>query len=167
MKQLFILVLVSLFTQIGLSQSTTNASILLKDSNGQQVAVQSLENNGKAKVFVFWSNYCAKCKLQMKGMRNIGKNWFEDYNAEIYFVSIENFEGQPYKKLDFLNEFLQEDGVFAYHDQNMNFYNSQSFFAIPSTLLIDKDGNIVNQWTGYDDGLERSVGMYFKKLAEK
>ena len=138
----------------------------LTNQLGHTFQTDSILTNGNPKVFVFWSSYCKPCKLEMKGMRNIGKQWFEDYHAEIYFVSLENYPSKAYQKLEFLQEFLSvEEGVFATHDQSMAFYHSFAGEAIPKTVLLDGKGTLVQQWNAYDDGMERSVGMYFKKLA--
>lgn len=164
MKQLYI-ILVSLFCMC-LGKAFAQNTLQLQATNGEIFKVDELLANNKAKVFVFWSNYCKLCKLEMKGMRNIGKEWFEDYEAEIYFVSLENYPSDTYNKQEFLAEFLTEKGVFALHDQQMKFFNSVSNGSIPTTVLYNSKGELVQQWSAYDDGLERSVGMYFKKLFE-
>lgn len=160
MKKVFFLVLLCLLT----ANIKAQEPVFLKTNEGKVLPISSLLNNGKAKVFLFWSSYCRICKIEMKGIRNVGKDWWEDYQAEVYFVSLENFPSKAYQKLDFLTEFMQQDAVYQLHDVNTAFYQSISTGTLPTTLLFDKNGNLVQRWVSYDSGLESSIGMYFKKL---
>ena len=145
-------------------QGVSQDRFQLQTTTGELISVTDLLENGNAKVFVFWSNYCKICKLEMKGIRNIGKNWWEDYEAEIIFVSLENYPSDTYLKQDFLQDLIAEQGVKTLHDVNMQFYNSVSDGSIPTTILYNSEGELIQKWVAYDDGLERSIGMYFKKL---
>jgi len=146
------------------AQNSELENVSLRDTDGQIVQSQELLENGKAKVFLFWSRYCYYCKLEMKGMTNIGREWFEDYEAEVVFVSLASYPAKSYEEVDFLKAWEGETGVYFLHDDAMKFYNALGSQAIPSTALFTKDGEVHQQWHSYDDGLERSVGMYFKKL---
>lgn len=147
---------------------TTIPNVQLKNKSGEVINSNDLLKNGKAKVFVFWSRYCKPCKLEMKGMTNVGKEWFEDYDAEIILVSLANYDSRPYEAdlVNFLSSWENEEGIYFLHDDNRKLFNTVGSQAFPSTVLFDKDGNLYRQWDYYDDGLERSVGLYFKKLLE-
>lgn len=162
MKQLLFFFTFLFFTQQAISQE----NIYLADTKGNSVNAQELINNGKAKVLLFWSNYCKLCKLEMRGIRNIGQNWNEEYDAEIVFVSMETYPSDAYKKLDFLLEF-KKDGVYWLHDNKLELYRHFGGQSIPFTVLLDKNGDVYQTWSAYDDGLERSIGMYFKKLKQE
>lgn len=161
-KILFILTLFFLFLERGYSQ----APVPLTSELGQTVTTNELFHNGKNKVLVFWSRYCGLCKLEMKGMRNIGQNWLEDYNAEVVFVSLENYPSDAYEKLEIYND-IQSEGFYRLFDNNMQLYKSFGSEFIPTSILLDGQGNVIRKWSSYDDGLERSIGMYFKKLASQ
>ncbi len=145
---------------------STIPNIQLKNEFGEIINSSDLLQNGKPKVFVFWSRYCAPCKLEMKGMTNIGKDWYEQYDAEIVFVSLAEYDSLPYESdiVSFLSSWEQEEGVYFLHDNQRQLYQALGSEAFPSTVLFTKTGELYRQWDYYDDGLERSVGLYFKKL---
>ncbi len=149
---------------VGVCQQLKDVS--LTNDSGETISSEQLINDGRAKVFVFWSNYCRYCKLEMKGIRNIGKDWYKEYDAEVVFVSLETYPSQAYQKLDFIQDF-KNDGIYWLHDNKMQFYNQFGGQGIPTSILFNKEGEIIQKWYSYDDGLERSIGMYFKKLYNK
>ncbi len=156
-------VLVLFFASFSFAQT----NIELKTTSGEAIQSQHIMNNGKQKVFVFWSRYCQPCKLEMKGIRNVGANWLTDYNAEVYFVSLESYPSDAYQKLDFLGELQSQSGKYFLHDNQMKLYHSFGSSTIPFTIIVDEQGNLLRQWDSYDSGLETSIGLYLKKFSKK
>jgi len=147
---------------------STLPNIQLKNKKGEIINSADLLNNGKAKVFVFWSRYCGPCKAEMKAMTNIGKEWFEDFDAEIILVSLAGFESLPYESdiVNFLSSWENEEGIYFLHDNKRKLYENLGSLSFPATYLFDKEGNLYRDWDYYNNGLETSVGLYFQKLAQ-
>lgn len=163
MKKWYIIIALIAFIAVGAFSQETVENLYLSNQEGKQLSVTEIIEKPTNKVFLFWSKYCRLCKLEMKGIRNMGKQWFTDYDAEIYFISLENYPSKAYESVLFLNE-LPKKGVYRLFDNNMSFYNSLGGNSIPLTVLLDKNGTTIQKWHSYDNGLESSIGMYFKKL---
>lgn len=163
MKRFYMILALIAFLAVGAFSQETTETLYLSNQEGKQLSVTEILEKPTNKVFLFWSRYCRLCKLEMKGIRNVGKKWFTDYDAEIYFVSLENYPSKTYDFVPFLSE-LPEEGVYRLLDNNMKFYNSLGGNSIPFTVLLNKQGEIIQKWHSYDNGLESSIGMYFKKL---
>lgn len=119
----------------------------LKDANGQTVHLSDYK--GKVVLLDFWATWCGPCKVEIP--------WFMDFESQ--------FKNQGFAVLGVS---MDEDGWAAIkpyvQDRKMNYRvllgNDQvstsygGLDALPTTLLIDRDGNIASVHEGITMGKE-------------
>jgi len=102
---------------------------------------------GKKGVFVnFWATWCGPCRLEMPTMEKAYQE-YKGRGLEILAVSIDAGPKSVVKN------FMQELKLTfpALLDPDMEVLRRYRFFAIPASLLIDKQGIIRHREQGYRD----------------
>ncbi|MDX1479919.1 MAG: TlpA disulfide reductase family protein [Saprospiraceae bacterium] len=142
--------------------SRTLPEVYVKTLDGQRVNIQDYGNNDKITVMSFWATWCAPCKRELDALMEFYPDWQESYNAEILAITIDNAralakvkplvvqKGWPYEILSDPNQELQQ---------------ALNFQAIPQTFVLNREGEIVYEHTGYKPGDEYDLDDLIKELA--
>jgi len=129
----------------------------LKDVNGQ--AVHLSDYKGKVVLLDFWATWCGPCKIEIP--------WFQEFERQnkdkgfaVLGVAMDD-EGW-----DAVKPFAQERGInyrlVLGNDKIADLYGGLE--ALPTTLLIDRDGNIAAVHVGlsgkneFEDGIQELLG---------
>ena len=111
-------------------------------SNLEDEKVSLSEYTGKVVVLDFWATWCGPCISSFPKMQELVTK-FENEDVEFFFIDAwETLE--PDKIKEKVVEFLEKEGytfnvLMDYQNEVVTKYKIQ---AIPSTLLIDKNGNM-------------------------
>lgn len=107
----------------------------LTDIEGKSVGSEALK--GKVVVVDFWATWCAPCREEIPGYIEMQKKYGKD-GLVIVGVSVDT--GGPAKVVDFAKKFgVNYTLVMADNDMVQAFGGLN---AIPTTFLIDREGNI-------------------------
>lgn len=149
-----------------LSVSLANAqknfpNITLKDIDGKDV---NLIEASKDKLIVvsFWATWCGPCIQELEAINDSYEDMQDDYNFELYAVSIDNSRSKSRIKpmvngKDWDYEILL--------DSNQEMKKALNFSA-PPYLLILKNGKILYSHSGYTPGSEEEMFEKFKELSK-
>lgn len=113
----------------------------LKDVNGQ--AVSSTDFKGKVVVLDFWATWCPPCRSEIPGYVKLQKK-YADKGLVIVGVSLDQ-QGPPVVKAFMKNQGVDYTIVMGDDDITQAFGGVE---AIPTTFLIDRDGNIRHRKVG-------------------
>lgn len=135
----------------------SNPDFTLQDTQGNDVSLSSLRGN--VVLVQFWATYCTPCRKEMPSMNRL--------QAQL--------KGQPFKILainmgeeaDTVNKFLQEVPVdfSVLLDSNGKILGQWKVYAVPSSFLIGKNGNILYTLYGAIDWDEPKVVSLISSLA--
>ena len=116
------------------------------DSNGNAVKLSSLK--GKPVVLNFWASWCPPCKGEMP---NFNKAYTET-KEDVQFMMVDLVDGQR-ETQEKGAQYVKSQGFQfpVYFDNKQSAANAYGISSIPSTILIDKDGIIVNGYEGAID----------------
>lgn len=123
---------------------------IVKDSRtGQAVPFNSVARPGRVTMIAFWGTWCAHGKHQVKTIAVRLPEWRKQ--ADFDFVAIaEDQVGTEPKVTKYIRD---NKWTFpCYTDATANLKHSMGFFALPYTIIINRQGKIVFTLTGYDDG---------------
>ena len=132
------------------------SNITFKDINLQNVDLS--KNKGKIMVLNFWATWCAPCKKEMPSLEKLAQNL---PNINVYPINME-----PPNKLR-VRDFLLDINVVSlntYFDPKLDLVKKLKLIGMPTTVLLDKEGNEFGRIIGEFDFNEKS---FIKFLDEK
>ena len=129
-------------------------NITLKDINGQSVQSSVIQNDGKPVIISFWATWCKPCNLELNTIKEIYEEWQEETGVKIVAISIDDARSaarvKPHAEG---NDWPYE----IYLDQNSDLKRAMGVVNVPHTFILNGEGEIVWQHTGYQVGGEEEV----------
>ncbi|MFZ3199925.1 MAG: TlpA disulfide reductase family protein [Candidatus Acidiferrales bacterium] len=117
---------------------------------------------GKVTLLDFWATWCGPCRESLPGLRELASTYGGD-NLEIISVSEDSDE-------DAWREFVVQNGMTWTQrlDASHEMMRQYGASALPTYVLIGRDGTVVQLYVGYDPGesLADRIGPDLKKSLE-
>lgn len=149
------------------SKSNPNENIAFKDFkvyNKEGKAVKLSDYKGKKSVVInFWASWCPPCKLEMPYFNEATKK-YKDKDVEILMVNItDGVRETEAKALDYMES--TDYNMNVLFDKDLSAADAYGVNALPRTIFIDKEGNIINDHTGLIS--EEILDNNIKRVIEK
>ena len=128
------------------AETNTAPDFTVFDADGNEVKLSDFF--GEPIVLNFWASWCPPCKSEMPHFNEV----YNDVKDDVTFIMIDLVDGQRETIKDG-QEFIDEAGYTfpVYFDTEQQAAYTYGISSIPTTLFIDKDGNIVKGFTGAID----------------
>ena len=126
-----------------------------RDSNLQ--VVDLTEKKGNILILNFWATWCAPCKREMPSLERLAQKFPE---IEVYPINME-----PPNKLR-VRDFLREIGIVSlntYYDPKLELVKKFKMRGLPTTIIIDKNGNEFARVVGEIDFFDENFIEFLKK----
>ena len=136
----------------------------LKDLNGKTVKTDEFVNNGKITVVSFWATWCVPCQREMDIYNEVYEEWTKKYRVEFVAITIDN--ARQLAKVKPLVAQKQWPFIIL-SDKNQELMKTLSFQFVPQTFILDCDGNIVFDHSGFKPGDEYEMEDVFEGLIKK
>lgn len=163
LTRLFVVLLLSSFAFLSsYAQSKQLPSVVLSNMNGEKLNVNSYGLNGKISIISFWATWCAPCKKELTNLAELYDEWKEKYDLEIIAVSTDD-QRTAAKVKPYVDGQAWEFDVLL--DVNEDLKRALNFQTVPYTLVVDQQGNIVFEHSGYVEGDEYELEKVVIKLA--
>lgn len=136
----------------------------LKTLDGENVNITDYTNKGKITVVSFWATWCKPCQKELEAVSEIYPDWQEDYDVQLVAITIDTR-----RQLSKVPALVETKGweFDVLSDANQAMRNALNFQSIPYTLLVDQNGKIVYEHSGYLPGDEFELEEKIKALAGK
>jgi thiol-disulfide isomerase/thioredoxin len=127
---------------------------VLETADGTTVTVDDLLSRGRPVLINLWYSTCQPCKREMPALQAA----FEEFGDRIDFVGI-----NPQDSAATMTSFADEVGVTyeLFRDPNGSFTVANGIATYPTTLLVSRDGLVIDQIAGElsDDEIRDAVSI--------
>ncbi len=119
-----------------------------QELNKEKLPLQNISLNDKPLMIHFWATWCPVCKIEAGNIQRVSK----DYN--VLTIASQSGTDEEIKK------YLKENNVdFKFINDRDNSYAKQfNITVFPTTLIYDKDKNLVFSEVGYTS----TFGLYLR-----
>ena len=153
---LFALMSVTMFAQL--------PSVKLKNLEGKTIDTAKLSNDGKPIIISFFATWCKPCNRELKAIHENYADWQEETGVKVIAVSIDQAH-QIAKVKPMVDGAGWEYEVVL--DPNSDFKRALGVNMIPHVFIIDGNGKIVDQRSGYTEGAEEHLIEKVRELTAK
>ena len=144
--------------------ATLPQNITLRTIDGQTVQSSAIQNNGRPVIISFWATWCKPCNRELNNIKEVYEEWQEETGVKIVAVSIDDARSaarvKPHAEG---NDWPYE----IYLDQNSDLKRAMGVVNVPHTFILNGDGEIVWQHTGYQDGGEEELIEKVRALTQQ
>jgi thiol-disulfide isomerase/thioredoxin len=120
--------------------------------------IRTLDNNhfrladfqGKVLVINLWASWCGPCRREVPEYENVRKDYL---GRDVEFIGLTTED--PAEAGERVNRFVRQTNfgfLLGWADRELARTLMNGRGAIPQTLVIDTQGNVVNHWVGYAPG---------------
>ncbi len=138
-------------------------SVTVKDLNGSTYNTETISNNGKPIVIVFWATWC---KSSVKELDEINDNYAEWQKATgLKVIAVSTDDTRSVAKV---NTMVNTKGwkYEIYLDVNQDFKRAMNVNLCPHTFIIDGNKNIVWQGAAFIEGSEEELFERILKVSK-
>ncbi|MGE5355336.1 MAG: TlpA family protein disulfide reductase [Deltaproteobacteria bacterium] len=158
-----ILILSLVFISAGIGDKKF-PSAELKDLSGKIVKTDDIIGKNKITVVSFWATWCVPCMRELEIYSEIYDEWKEKYDIQIIAVTIDNTR-QLAKVKPLVAQKQWQFTVLS--DVNQDLMKALNFTFVPQTFILNNEGNIVFDHSGFKPGDELEMEKIFDELQGK
>ncbi|MBC8288561.1 MAG: TlpA family protein disulfide reductase [Nitrospinae bacterium] len=129
----------------------------LKSLNGEEVSLS--QQRGKYVLVNFWATWCGPCKMEMPSLETLYQR-FKSKKFSLLAVSNDMFGAQIVEP--FITAHKLSFPVLL--DQQLQASNKFGVVSLPTTFMIDPEGNIIGELRGAEDWASPDNILYFENL---
>ena len=131
--------------------------LFFEDFSGKKINLKDYK--GKLIIINFWATWCAPCKKEMPSLDALYQNT-SFKNIQIFAVNMEQPNKEKTKK--FYKD-LNIKNLKIYFDNNLNFVKEFKLRGVPTTLLINKNGEEFGRIIGEIDFQDKNFLKWLMK----
>jgi len=161
MKKFLCLIAVAL---LGTTLYAQLPSVKLKNLEGKTIDTAKLSNDGKPFIISFFATWCKPCNRELKAIHENYADWQDETGVKVIAVSIDQAH-QIAKVKPMVDGAGWEYEVLL--DPNSDFKRALGVNMIPHVFIIDGNGKIVDQRSGYTEGAEEHLIEKVRELTSK
>ena len=152
-----LLLLSSTFCLAGTEKTLPAPNFTLKSLSGKEVSL--LQKRGNYVLVNFWATWCGPCKVEMPSLETLHQR-FKTKNFSLLAISNDMFGArivEPFIKAHSLS-------FTVLLDQQLQVSNKFGVISLPTTFMIDPEGNIIGELRGAEDWASPDNILYFENL---
>ncbi len=148
------------FSPIALAQSEKTVpapDFTLKSLSGEEVSLS--QHRGKYVLVNFWATWCGPCKMEMASLETLYQR-FKSRKFSLLAISNDMFGAKIVKP--FVKAHRLSFPILL--DQQLQASNKFGVVSLPTTFMIDPEGNIIGELKGAEDWASPDNLLYFENL---
>lgn len=129
-------------------------SVQVKDLDGNMINTSSFLDEKKPIIISFFGTWCKPCLRELDAISEVYQDWREETGVTLYAICIN--EGSDIQKAKpVAHAHGWEFPVIL--DNNLDLKRAMNVALVPSLFVLDGNGKIIHQTTGYVDGSEVEI----------
>ena len=157
MKRLLLLPLVAALLMPAIAEVSGEApDFALKSAGGENIRLSELR--GEVVLINFWASWCGPCRQEMPHLEALYQK-YEPLGFELLAVNVE----QDRRKADKMLKKQPVSFPVLFDDRN-EVSKLYEVIAMPSTVIVDRDGNVRHVHHGYKPGYEQDYQQQVRSL---
>lgn len=158
MKKMILILMMSLSLVASLKKGDKEVEFKLPGLYNSSTVVDSQSLKGKVVLLNMWASWCSGCQHEMPLFVKLQKS----YNKKDFEIVLVNIDTHKENGIDFLESVDPDKVLTALYDQTKYLPKTYRVPGMPTSLLIDKDGTIVDVYIGSFD--EESIKKLQKEI---
>ena len=155
MKRLIMLCVLAWLGSLCMAQNAQlPANVTLKTLDGSTVSSSILQNGDKPYIISFWATWCHPCNRELNAIKEVYDEWQEETGVKVVAISIDDARSANRVKPHVEGHDWPYE---VYIDENQDFKRAMNVVNVPHTFIVNANGEIVWQHTGYVTGGEEEV----------
>lgn len=158
LRAIFLLIGFFVLTGPALAKSASGPApdFTLKSKSGKNLRLS--EYRGQVVMINFWASWCGPCRQEMPLLEDMYKRY-----AKLGFTILGvNVDNDPGKANNYLNDVKVSFPIL--YDTSSSVSKLYNVSAMPTTVLVDKNGNMRFLHMGYKPGYEKDYVKQIKQL---
>jgi len=147
-----------LIVTLSFGQEKNLPKVNLKDMKNKTHSLNKLVE-GQVTLINFWATYCVPCRKEMKHLNRISET-YADQNVQVIGISIDDSRTVGRVKSMVKSQKLEYTILL---DTEQKLYKNFNTTAMPFSILVDANGKILWEHTGYLPGDEAQMELEIKK----
>lgn len=156
---LFPLALVAGSASVAAVPSGTAPDFTLRTADGRNLRLQELR--GQVVMVNFWATWCGPCKVEMPHLNSL----YEKYKGAGFTLLGVNVDEDQRAAIGLAQRMGLHFPVLLDADKKVS--RQYDLSTMPSTVLIDRDGQVRHVHRGYRDGYERTYDQQIRDLLKE
>ena len=152
-----LLLLSSTFCLAGTEKTPPAPNFTLKSLSGEEVSL--IQQRGNYVLVNFWATWCGPCKMEMPSLETLHQR-FKSKKFSLLAISNDMFGArvvEPFIKAHNLS-------FTVLLDQQLQASNKFGVVSLPTTFMIDPEGNLIGELRGAEDWASPDNILYFENL---
>lgn len=164
MKKLIYSLALVLLSASAFAQSQDLPATKIRDLDGKQVSFNEAFEKGKVTLVSFWATWCIPCKQEIKNIKSKLEDWKKETDFNYMTVSVDDSRATAMVKT-----YAKSQGwnFPTYTDPNSDLKRSLNFQNVPFTIIVDANGKVAFQHSGYEEGGEDELFEKVKAISKK
>lgn len=139
--------------------ATPAPDFTLKSRSGENIKLSELRGN--VVMVNFWASWCGPCRQEMPLLQQL----YDRYQGMGFTLLGVNVDEQPAAALKMLKEIPVDFPIL--YDSSNKVSKQYQVKAMPSTFMVDRDGNIRHLHQGYKPGYEDDYQQQIRALLKE
>ena len=152
-----LLLLSSTFSLAETEKTLAAPDFTLKSLSGEEVSL--IQQRGNYVLVNFWATWCGPCKMEMPSLETLHQR-FKSKNFSLLAISNDMFGArvvEPFIKAHNLS-------FTVLLDQQLQASNKFGVVSLPTSFMIDPEGNLIGELKGAEDWASPDNILYFENL---
>ena len=163
MKKIFFLAVTAVLCAFGTVAAQQFPSVQIEDQEGGMVDTRTLIDGKTPVIISFWSTTCKPCIKELDAIVENMPDWLDEADFRVVAVSVDDSRSVARAKSLAAGRGWKSSITLLY-DKNQDFKRAMNVNMVPHVFVLDWEGKIVYNHTGYTPGSEAELLEVIKGL---